>query len=635
MDKQVRDDWDVRIRADLSTRMLMFDSKWGKNNELIRNSGQGFRNGNLASEFTRMLQLRMLASDPQVTITPDDPDYATQAEEATIVASSVMRVAKLREALHKIAVNATWASAGWIEVGHPQDPWCLDVMRSSQSPGLSVDGGEQGQDYFRPVSVENLQAQGYDVTNVQAMPYDPFSEIPGEKQDPAPMFDATFGYPYLEVVDPRLVVTNLQATDKEQLDYVCRLRFITRKELELVSGYQYPHSVGIKTEYRDLFQITEGMDMNLFPEMILVANVWITRDRNNPEYNSYRLCYVLGEPESVVYEGYNQHGGMVGMIPLKLSVLKKYYDTTLADELSRYADLFDIGIKSLTRSFKRSLNSKYGVAQAAGLDPENEKKLKNDDYHGVIKMTDPNSLKVLEEKFDQDLYQKMNWVKSLAQSVSGASDIDRGQAIKDITARQTQALLEATGINVEGMKDALSQTAADCVMKLMHLVGIYNHAGRGRKYKFGNEVVSMDRGTHDFTSSYIYDVRVQDSKLIVSNEERVVWLQLLKTLLVDTGSLFIPYLDIEHMVQSTVRRFGEGPEMLASRAAGRPGEGAGMFDPSQVDPAQLGNSQVFGGAPARPGVTDIAYGQHRERDLGSQGVPNLSNALVGLRRIGS
>lgn len=637
--KEVVEYWDQRIRLDLQARVGTFDKKWEQNYALVRNSGStGFRNGNLVAEFTRTLQIRLLSQDPLVTVKADDPDQTSRAEDAAVISQAVSRVAKLKSCLAEASLAATWASVGWIEVGHPLDSWSYDIMRSARAPALDRPGGQPVEDEFVEVSPQDLEAQGMDLS--KAEPFDPFTELPPSpdaKPQPMPFFDGTFGYPWSSVVDPRLVVTNLNAGTREQMDYICRLRFLTRKELEKISGFRYPGQPSLRSETRVLFEQVEGMSAMLFPEMLCIAEVWIIRDRNNPEYNSWHLCYLFGEPEHIVSAEPNQAGGMVPLVPLKLSKLKKMYDTTLAEELSKYADLFDIGIKAMFRSLKRMLNRKWGAPKAAGLDAEDEKRLRNDDFSGVIKMNDPSAIKEMaEEKFDQHLFQTLSWVKSLAQSQTGASDIDQGKAIKDITARQTQALLEATGINVEGMKETMQEAAVEVVLKLMHLVGMYNHAGRARKYQYGNQMVSMDRGTHDFTSSYIYDVKVEDSKLVVSNEERMVWNQLLKTLFVDTGGVLLPYLDREYVARATVRKYGEGPEMLASRAALRPPEGT---NPAQLQAALPENMQGAAGVPPGLRLLDAVQGQHPERELGAQSGGeqplSLSNALSGLSRVGS
>ena len=211
-------------------------------------------------------------------------------------------------------------------------------------------------------------------------------------------------------------------------------------------------------------------EINQFPDMMLIAELWIIRDRNNPQFNNFYCCYLLGDPTQQLYVKKSPYGGMCPLEPLKLSKLKKMYDVTLAEELEPFADIYHKGVKSMMRSVDRMLNRKYAKSQASGLDDSGEKKLNDDNWHGTVTVSDVNAIKqLLPETFDVNLLQALSWTKNTAQSATGSSDLDRGTAIKNITARQTQALLESTGINVEGMKGPVDETFTNIVMKLMHL----------------------------------------------------------------------------------------------------------------------------------------------------------------------
>jgi len=620
--------WDSRLRFDHASRDSAFRT-WKRSNELVRNTGKGYRHGNLCSEFVRTLGLRMFEIDPTVRVTPQDPDYKNKANNAAIIASSVAQVADLKEQLFEAATAATWASHGWMEVGHPSDPWCLDVMRSNRSPGLhpSTVVGEQGTGMDR---WEEVPAPA-DPSGVQA--FNPFEAVPDTsspfEEDPEPLFAADFGTPYLTAVDPRLVITPPNVKELAQCDYVARLRWLTVKELEHLVNYHYPGVPAVKNEFRDLFAETEGDSIARYPTMLLVVQLYIIRDRNNPEYNGWTFCYPIGEPEKLIYKGPRKDGGMIPLIMLKLNRIKKLYDTTLAEELARYADIFDIGVKAMFRDINRMMNKKWKAPAQAGLDATNEKNLTDDNFTGVINASDPRSLdELVERRLDQSLFQGLNWVKGLAQSASGASDIDMGRAVKDISARQTQALMEATGINVEGMKSQIAKAAREAVMKLMHLVGIYNHLGDRQKYQFGNKFTVMNREMHDYTSSLLYIVEIADSKIEVTNEERMLWTQLLK--LVDSSPLFQPLVNPQTLLETTFRKYGEGPENLASHTPVPPPMGQPVPPEMGGQPAIPGNVIPFGGS-AR---NDAVYGQHPERELGSRGI-DLSNAMQGMARVGT
>jgi AraC-like DNA-binding protein len=622
--------WDLRIKSDLITRRGRFDKKWAEAYALVRNSddssnARGNRTGNLASEFVRMLHSRLLASTPEITIDPDDPDFKDQAENAAIVAKSVSRIAKVPDAFKDALTSATWASQGWVEVGHPMDPYSLDMMRKLTTP--NVEGGRENIDRFEEVPAEDLQMRGVPTEEVDA--FSPLESFPSEAEapEPAPIFSPLFGYPWAASVDPRYVITNLNAKDRDGMDYICRFRFLTIKELQTMSGYQYPNKAAVNSEFIYLFETVEGDNIKLFPNMLMVAELWIIRDRNDPEYNNYFVSYIFNEPHNVVKCAKAPLGGMIPLTPVKLSKLKKMYDITLAEELKPYADAFDKGSKAMFRSLNRMLNRKWGVPDAAGLADGEDKKLNDDNYNGVIKINDPNAVKRIgEESFDQNLIAAINWIKGQAQSSSGSSDLDRGQAVKDITARQTQALLDATGINVEGMKDPVNDALVQVVLKLMHLVAMFNST-RSRKYQYGSDMVSMDAGTHDFTSSYIYEVQLRDADQSATTEDRLILVQALRLLYSDTGGALLQFFNQPEIARQFVRKFGLTPTMLMARA------GAAAIP--AVNPALSAALQDISGlAPQGQGMMDAGAGQHPERQMGDRGV-NLGNALSGALRTGT
>lgn len=644
----ILDFWDRRIQDDLKLRMAR-DSEWEKSDALVRNSETGARHGNLVAEFVSLLHTRLLAVDPQVQVEPDDPDGVKAAEDVSIVAQSTMRVAGLRGALQEAVTTATWATVGWIFLGHPLDPFTNDILRSARAAQPLPAAGAQ--DEYREVDPRELGMLGLDTGQVQPFDegqFDPLAAVPSpfEDEEPAPIFQPDFGYPWAESVDPRYIIHNQNARKKKDLDYITRLRFLTLKECKRLFGDKISSKAAVSSEFRSLFHTVEGQADNLFPDLCLVAETWIIRDRNNPEYNGWYLCHLLGETRTSPLVAINRPlGGMIPLVIVPLSRIKKLRDRTMAQELEQFADIFDTGIKAIFRSIERQFNKKWGIPPSVGMVDGEVSKVFDDHYTGEIKVQDPAAIKqIVEEPFDFALVQSLAWVKSLAQSTANTSDLERGQAIKDITAKQTQALLDVTGISLEGMKDPINDAAKECVMKIMHLIGLFNHLGRSRKYTFGKKVAEFDIGQQDFTTSYKYAVSVVDNKNQVTNEERVVWLQLLKSLFADTGGVLLPYLDREAVTKETLRTFGKGPDLLASQGAGRPGVGPGLAetDPTlagapegQVQPGQLSAPQLGSGGPLSAAVQDGMLGQHRERGLGDQGVGRPSNAVNGALRIGS
>lgn len=627
------DYWDQRIRADLNARMMAWDKVWEANEALVRNSESGFRDGNIVAEFTKTLHARLLTDELSVECQSDDPAFTDQSEGAEIVANSLQRILDVTDITQDVTTHATWASFGVFEIGHPIDPSSHDPYMSYRSPNYGRD--DTFQDVWEEVDPNQVDVFG----GGDVLPFDKEQSMMIGKgmgiEDPEPVYQPAFGYPWVRALDPRLIVMPLNVKDPHNAPYICRLRFITRAELLNTRGFTARGS-GVTGTYQDLyFKTEEDGTIDLFPEMLLIAEVYIKRDRNNPQFNGWFFSYVLGQPDQVILQGENPHGGLVPFVFVKLSRLKKMYDTTLAQELSRYADLYHMAIRAIERNLQNLLTDKTLVGQGAGLQEPEEKKLLNPNFSGAIHLSDVESVKKYgEDKFDTELLKSMSYIKSLAQSSTGQSDLDRGTAIKQITARQTQALLDATGINVEDMGHQISRSVTELVMKLMHLAGRYSMAGRTRKFTFGGKFTSFSRGTHDFTTSFVYNVKVSDNGKQVTQEERMVWVQFIRTLFSDTQGLLVPYFDQEGIAKATTRIFGQGTSLLASRAAGRPGQGFNPAEIGQLQPGQSGNllqALAGGGAPM---LNEGAEGQHPERQLGSRGV-DLGNALRGGMKTGS
>jgi len=629
--------WDQRIRDDLNERLGKWDPVWEMMEQLVRNSETGYRDGNVVAEFIKTLHARLLTDDLSCDVDSDDPSYTDQAESAAVVAESLQRICDLTNVSQDVTTQATWASFGVFELGHPIDPASHDPYMSFRCPNYGRD--DQAQDQWEEASPEEVATMGGQTDNVVPFSPEQQSLLAGGMgmDDPQPVYSPAFGYPWVKPLDPRLVVMPLNVKDPHNAPYIARIRFITRAELRLVRGYDADAStVGIVGQYQDLFHKTqEDGAIDLFPEMMMIMEVYIKRDRNNPDYNGWFFSYVFGQPDKVIHQGQNPHGGMIPLVFTKLSRLKKMYDTTLAKELSRYADIYHIGIQAMERNLEQMLEDKTLVAPSAGLQEPEEKKLFNKNYRGPVKVNDPNGVvKYGENEFNVDLVRAMSYIKSLAQSSTGQSDLDRGTAIKEITARQTQALLDATGINVEDMANQLSRAVTEVVMKLMHLAGLYSMAGRSRQFSFGGKFTSFSRGTHDFTTSFVYRVIVNDRGTEATQEERMVWVQFLRTLFQDTSGYLAPYYDREGLAKATLKFFRQGTNLLASRAAGREGQGVSPEAVQGLQPggsADLSNALAGGGNPM---LNEMVQGQHPERDVGSRGM-DLGNAMRGALATGS
>jgi hypothetical protein len=549
--------WDKRIRMDLEARMTQYDDQWSHNSSLVRNSAGGFLKGNLVADFVGSLHSRLLQRDFAIEIKADDPDIVEAADNAEIVAGSVARIAGLKDAFSEALADATWASFGVVEFGHPLDPWSNDVMRSIRSPNVRAPDADV-MDEWDEVDPSEIESGGMDLSEIEG--FDPFAkaQVEEEVEVPDPIFNPSFGYPWAANVDPRLIVMPITTRNQRSMVYITRLRFMSKGELLKTQNVDIDSSYANARQHTTLFEQTESeSDISLLGnDLFLIAETYIIRDRVNPNYNNWYMCHVLGHKEALIRSGPNPYGGMIPFSLVKLNKTKNMYDTSLAEEIRPFAEVYSTGVESISDSVLASLNRKTAIGDGAGIDDKELKKLESRRYKGVIKIRDVGQIKQIDEnaKFDHDMVRGMLFIKSSAQARSGTSDLDQGQAVKDITASQVKALLDATGIQVLAMSDQINLASRESVIKLMHLVGMYSMANRGRKFYYGNRFASIDRGTHDFTSSMIYDVTVMDSNDEITNEERMTVIQMVRTLA--TNEQMSSQVNWRFLLTEVFKRFG-------------------------------------------------------------------------------
>lgn len=610
MDRLQVDWWDELIRKDLANRATM-------NNELllhermVRNTGEGQRRGNLVKDWLGVLQSRLFAGTFNLDVTADDPSFKNNAEETEVLCQAIIRIVDLGSKVYDAVTDASWAGCGWLQVGHPLCPYQMDITRipTEDTPAHPSDWEEVDPSMAKAFNLSPDNVPAFDIFNEPA-------QFPTE-EGPSPVFDTASGVPYIERVDPRLIIHNREAATLDEMDYVARIHFMSIKEVKAVMGVDIDPSAYNISMVGDLFR-AGGREPALYPTMLAIVEVWIKRDRENPEFNNWRLVYVLGRTDLVLKNHKNPMNGLIPLQHVRLSKVRKLQDTSICKEMADFTDMFDLGWQSIMRKLKRMLNEKYAVSNMNGMTADSKARLLDDNYRGFVEMRDPDAVKALtEQSWDAQFVMYLNYIQTQSKSPTGQSSLDGGQAIKDISARQTQALMDSTNISVESVKGVIEIDCIHLLMKLMRITGLYNYLGGGRSYSLGDKLVTVSSGTHDWTTSLLYGFELQDTKQHDS-EKQLVWNQFLRT--VTTGPL-LPYLDLEELTKTTLKRFGEAPTLLASRGANRPPQGIAGQTPI------LDNQ----GQPVLGAGNDLMMGQHPER--ASEGL-SLANSLSGSKVIG-
>ena len=621
--------WDQRIRKDLEHRMNKYDKVWKKNRKNIRNTEDGQLNGNLIQTFVDTIQSRLIVRNPVIKVKADSADYSKRSDDLEVAANAITRVVDLRYHLMNATITATWASTGWIEVGHTMDQHNFDPMRSVLYRSPDKLDFDPGVDSWEPVPeadvVNNL---GSEIDQVPSFnPFDrPELGGPAASDDPPPPFDPEMGMPWLNEISPFMVVTSRDATSFRDVDYVTKLVLLSKPELELITNINV-EGAGLAHKLKPLLEDIPGAKN--IDDPILLAVTYIRRDRNNPDFTNWYLVHVLGHHDVVIKSSPNPFGGLIPLVPISVNPVKGLWDSTLVEDLRPYADWYSAGVQSIGDRLYESLNQKIVTGAGASMDAEEVKKLLNARYSGEVKVQgDPAQIKPYNGAgFDNEMYQFLKMFSNLAQGASGASNIDRGQAEKRITARQTGALLEATGLRMNGMRESIGRSSREIVVKLMHLVGIFS-LYRSRRFTFGTRIATLEPGVNDFTTSYSYHIDVRDMAPPENAEGQLVLVQFLRLIMMDPTPerLLAGQWNWPELAEMIRVRFDMPPEVLQqvqqqAQMPQMPGMTGENISPEGAGPGGLG---MLGSGLGGP--------EHAERFPADQGAPNLDNLMSGLRQ---
>lgn len=622
--------WDRRVRRDLATRMSDVDPTWDRNARYVRNEGKnkyGVKTeykGNLVREFEKVIYHRVVNKDPAIKVSAADTNYSDSAKDLEVVANDISRIVRLKDALRQATMLSTY-SMGWLEVGHPYAAFGLNPKQYAAVNRNIVDTSRL-ESQWEEVDPQSAEARGVNLDNVQSSPldFDPNAYLTGVNEEPSPVFnDGGIGFPYLTYVDGRHLVTPADIDNYLEADYVARLRILTRDELSVINDKELPDYVGVPHNYRSLFP---GVDFTyLEDEAVLVCECWIKRDRLNSKYNNWFAAWVVGEPDVVVRDMPNPWGGMTPYTPVKLTKMGKFLERTIVDDIVPISDMYSIALKAIDQDMMQSLNPKIIADQTANIKDDDVKKLLNPAFRGAIKVNRAEGITFERGPgIDLNKIQYVRFLREIAQQSTSTSELDKGQAIKKITARQTQALTEATDNIIVGMRELVAESAQEIVTKLMFILGMFH--GKKQQYKYGNRVVTFDPGSHDFTTSLIYQIDVRDMGPDPGAEDKMLYTQFIRT--VSMNPELSQQYDWNKVATEVARIFGWSPDTVKQQEEMMPQMPEGM------NPMGQGMQGAAGGAPAASNQSEVNPnpGRGPGDQSSSGGAPSLSNAFSGLAR---
>jgi hypothetical protein len=616
--------WDMRVRRDLRWRQSTVDKGWERNEKYVRNESKDrFGNpttykGNLVREFEKVIYHRVVNKDPAIRVRAADTQFASNAQDLEVVVNDLSRIVRLKDALRQATMFSTY-SMGWLEVGHPYAAWGLNP---NQYAGINrnVTDPSSLESKWEEVDPNLALAQGIDleqVDNLSPLDFDEDTFITGVDKEPSPVFnDAGIGFPYLTYVNGKHIITPAEVENYLDADYIARLRPVTLDELKTMSDAKVEHK-GMSRQYWNLFP---DLDMEYLGEdVVLICECWIKRDRLDSKYNNWYAAWVLGEPKSIVRDMPNPWGGMTPYTPVKLTKMGKFLERTVVDDIVPVSDMYSIALKSVDQDMMDSLNPKVIVDQTANVKDDDIKKLLNPSYRGPVKVNRADGIKIERGPgIDLNKIQYVRFLREIAQQSTATSEIDKGQAVKKISARQTSALVEATDQIINGMRELVAESAEEAVTKLMFILGLFH--GKKQQYKYGHRVVTFDHGKHDFTTSLIYDIDVKDMGPDPGAEDKMMLMQFIRTVSMNP-ELSANY-DWNKIASEVARVFGWPPDSVKQQM-----QEMGMPDLEGIMPgAQPGLQQQPGVNPEpNPGRGPTDQSQSVE-------APTTTNALSGLAR---
>lgn len=624
--------WDYRVRRDLQHRMSNVDPQWDRNAKYIRNEGSnsyGRRTefkGNLVREFEKVIYHRVVNKDPVIKVRAADTTFADSARDLEVVSNDIGRIVRLKDALRQATMFSTY-SMGWLEVGHPYAAFGLNPNQYAAIHRNLVDNSTL-QSQWEEVDPQTAAARGINLDEVERSPldFDPDAYLTGVDKEPAPVFnDGGIGFPYLTYVNGKHIVTPAEIESYLAADYVARLRVLTRDELKVINDKELPTHIGVPHNYRSLFP---GIDFRfLEDEAVLIVECWVKRDRLNAKYNNWFSAWVFGEPDVIIRDLPNPWGGMTPYTPVKLTKMGKFLERTVVDDIVPVSDMYSIALQAIDQDLLQSLNPKIIADQTANIKDDDIKKLLNPAFRGAIKVNRAEGITFERGPgVDVNKIQYIRFLREIAQQATATSEIDKGQAIKKITARQTSALMEATDQIITGMRELVAESAQEVITKLMFILGMFH--GKKQEYKYGSRVVTFDPGSHDFTTSLVYQIDVEDMGPDPTSEEKMLYTQFIRT--VSMNPELSQQYNWRKVAEEVARIFGWAPDTVKEEQPQMPGM-PGMEGMEGMGAGLMG---AAGGAPQASNQSEILPnpGRGPTDQAQSAAAPNLDNALSGMLR---
>jgi hypothetical protein len=605
----------VRTVEDRFNEMMGDHASWEFSKRVIENDDEGARHLSLANSVARHINARLTDDHPSVTVEPEHPKGWAYASKASVAVRNAYNISGLWPAIQRAQITSMWAPFSCIRVFSTDDQTTIHhkMISPRQFPAQEIKENL--------VEVEEDENVGFNLEEI------PELDTEFQKEGRPTVITKTKATPWVEEIDPRLIVVPKHSKNGLDADWVAQIHLLTKEEVMAHFRVSSEQAKSIEdAKYTDLFMKatlgTSGNNTSWTINPVCVVELFVFRDRVAPRDHPYKIIFVMNRTEIEPFSiEFIPVGGIVPFVFMTCDPLRHVNSKmTLARDLIKVSSAYHDAFEGLCTRISQSRSTKVLVSPNTFSSPEDKKNFNNPSYSGTISVNNPESIKLWQTSGADS--QHVNLLTSLRSMVNthnrvSANDVAAGQ--QGMTATQTRIIMDASGINISHIKGELGRVVSTTVMIIMHFYSVLGLGTDDDEFQIGSEWIITTPIAP--SSNPGLRVVVHDSDEQVRAEERVVINQLLNVVLKDPTGLIRNSINMHQLIDRLLASYGMDPAKAMKQEAFLPQAGISPF-------------QGQGATPEGPDPLET-MGQHPERDLGSRGTEQSApNALAGASRTG-
>jgi hypothetical protein len=194
----------------------------------------------------------------------------------------------------------------------------------------------------------------------------------------------------------------------------------------------------------------------------------------------------------------------------------------------------------------------------------------------------------------------LSFVESGARAQSRENQFDQGIPMKGVTANQVDLIQRSSGIRTESMAAAMNEALRRCIMKMMHLVGVFSLGMVPVTVQYGGRIASFDRGARDFSRALHYKVSVVSGEPKDETPEALLMFRNALMFLREDPEM-AAFFDKAALARDFAKRFGISPAAMVNHSSAK----QRLEDDRKREAdeqARIAALRAGGGAPGGPGA---------------------------------